>query len=299
MRSARRTKRPNGDGTVYRRGNGYEAAITVNGRRRTSRAPDRPAAEAALRRLRALRDTAQLPPDDRMTVAAFLEYWLSAVEPSLRHSTYARYEQYIRIHVVPFIGNQRLSRLRAVHLQDLYAKRQAAGLSAQSVLHLHRVVHKALHDAEGWEMVTRNVAHHVKPPKVPAHEFNTLTTAQVAQLIAHAEADPLGALFVLAVTTGMRQGELLGLRWGDLDLDQNSVARVQGAMQRAPQGRVRGEPKTPRSRRTVEIIEPARVSLVAYRRRQREARLALAGDWQEPDLVFTDGWEALESRSRP
>ena len=285
---ARRTKRTNGDGSTYPRGSGFEAAITVDGERRTARAKTRPEAEAALRRLRALRDTNQLPRREGMTTEAFLLYWLEQRRAELRYSTWRRYKELALGHAVPIVGLVPLVKLSALHLQDLYTRRLNAGLSAQSVLHLHRVLHAALNNALAWDLVDRNVARKVTPPRVRPKEIEVLAPAQVATLIAASKTHPFGALFVLVVTTGLRQSEALGLRWSDLDLRDAKQASVRGSMQRAEKGRVLGETKTEKSRRAVEVLDVARDLLLAQRRHQGALRLAAGGDWAEPDLVFTD-----------
>lgn len=147
-----------------------------------------------------------------------------------------------------------------LHLDDLYARCLRAGSAPRTVLHLHRVLHTALADAEAWDLVSANVARKATPPKVRQVPPEVLTLQQVQRLLTVAREDPFGALFVLAVTTGARQGELLGLRWQDIDLDAG-LASVRQTVQRAERGRALGDPKTEQSRRTVEIVAVARDAL--------------------------------------
>ncbi|MDP3712151.1 MAG: site-specific integrase [Mycobacteriales bacterium] len=285
---ARRSKNVNGDGSVYKRGDGYEAAITVDGKRRTQRAKTKTEAEAALRRLRALRDTGTLPRQADATTAEFLTFWLTQRKPFLRYSTWRRYSEYVNNHAIPVIGAVPLVRLGAIHLDSLYATCLTKGLAPRSVLHLHRVLHKALADAEAWDRVDRNVAGKAQPPHIRDTSPEVLAPGEVARLLDAARDHPFGPLFILAVTTGVRQGELLGLRWSDLDLDNGGVARVRQTVQREEKGRSVGAPKTEQSRRDVEVIAPAREALLVHRRRQATLRLAAGGEWSDPDLVFTD-----------
>jgi integrase len=280
-------KRVNGDGSVYRRGAGWEAAITVAGTRRTERAKTKAEAEAALRRLRAQRDTGTLPRRDDTTTGEFLTSWLALRKPFLRYSTWRRYSELVA-KALPVIGGLPLTTLRGVHLQNVYARTRSSGLSEQTVLSLHRVLHAALADAERWDYVVTSVARKVKAPVVRTVPPEVLSPEQVRLLLQQAPGHPLGALFTLAVTTGMRQGELLGLRWSDLDLEPGGQASVRQSMQRAEHGRVLGQPKTEKSRREVEILPVARKALLAHRRQQATLRLAAGGSWAEPDLVFTD-----------
>jgi len=281
-------KRVNGDGSVYRKGNGWEAQISVAGGYRTRRAATKAEGEAALRLLRAQRDIGTLPRQAGLTTAEFLTYWIDQRKPALRYSTWRRYKELALDKAVPVIGGLPLARLTAMHLDDLYSRSLKQGLSAQTVLSLHRVLHKALSDAEKWDLVDSNAARKASPPRVRQVPPEVLSPVQVARLLDSAREHPFGPLFILAVTTGVRQGELLGLRWRDLDLDDGGVARVRQSIQRAQRGRQVGDPKTEQSRRDVEIIAPARQALLGHRRRQAALRLAAGGEWADPDLVFTD-----------
>ena len=131
-------------------------------------------------------------------------------------------------HVVPALGNVRLSKLTPAHLQGFYRSKLDAGLSPRTVQYLHVVLHRALKQALRWGLVVRNVAEAVDPPRVPKKEVTPLSPEQArAFLEAASGGDRLEALYVLAVHTGMRQGELFNLRWDDVDLDAG-VLRVQG-----------------------------------------------------------------------
>ena len=139
---------------------------------------------------------------------------------------------------------------------------------------------------EHWGLVYRNVAKLVDPPRVPRHEIRPLTPEQARQLLDTADGDRLAGLYALALATGMPQGELLGLRWEDIDLDarrlyvRHALARVNGKL-------VLLEPKTERSRRTVVLPEVAVNALLAHRTRQRMERLVAGSRWQETGYVFT------------
>ena len=155
-----------------------------------------------------------LPIADRNTaLGVFLAGWLDTVHPTVRQGTWLRYEQFVRLHIQPTLARVPLSKLTPQHLQRLYAERLAAGLSPSSVVHLHRVVHIALKQAVRWDLAARNVAELVDPPRPVRVEMHTLDRDETRRLLAAAAGDRLEALYVIAVTTGMRQGELLALRW--------------------------------------------------------------------------------------
>ncbi|MGH8903791.1 MAG: tyrosine-type recombinase/integrase [Egibacteraceae bacterium] len=130
----------------------------------------------------------------------------------------------MRVHAVPAIGRVRLSKLAPQHLQRLYADRLTAGVSAQSVVHLHRTLHRALGQALKWGLVARNIATLVDPPRVARPEIEPLSAEEARRLLEAAKGDRLEALYVVALTTGLRRGELLGLRWSDVDLGERGAA---------------------------------------------------------------------------
>jgi site-specific recombinase XerD len=123
--------------------------------------------------------------DTCLTVAEYLQYWLSVTESTVRPTTYKRYEQYVRVHAIPVIGHLQLRELRPMHLQQLYAKRLQAGSSATTVHHLHACLHRALAMAERWEQVSRNVARLVSPPRVPRATIEPLTLDEVRRFLHH------------------------------------------------------------------------------------------------------------------
>ena len=220
----------------------------------------------------------------RQTVAQFLIHWLETSKPTIRHSTYARYEEYVRLHMVPGIGHVRLTRLSSQHVQELYSTKLAAGLSSTTVRHLHTVLHRALGQAIRWGLVSRNVTEVVDPPRSTISEHQALTSDQAKQLFEVARADSLEALYVLALMTGMRQGELLGLRWRDVDLLQNTL-QIRSQLQR---GGVLGETKTAKSRRQIELPVLVVDALRRHRLRQLKEQIEVGPAWAGLDLVFTN-----------
>jgi integrase len=214
--------------------------------------------------------------------------WLTAVRPSLRPSTWRRYEQYARLHAVPLLGAHPLADIGPVDLQLLYANRIAAGCSPTSVGHLHRFLHRVFDQAVRWDAAPRNPAKLAAPPRAVRHEFRALTAAQCRRLLAGVRGDRLEALYVVALATGMRQGELLALRWADVDLAAGRLA-VRGTLQRDQGGgwAVR-EPKTHRSRRQVALAPVAVAALRAHRDRQDAERRTVGSRWEDNDLVFAN-----------
>ncbi len=215
----------------------------------------------------------------------YLQEWLQTVEHSIRPSTWTRYEQLIRVHAIPAIGSLSLSRLEPRHLQKLYVDRLTNGSAPATVRQLHAVICRALGQAAKWDMVARNVASLVSPPRVQRHEITPLTAEQSRTMLDVAQGDRFEALYVLALNTGMRLGELLGLRWRDVDLD-TGILQVRHTMLRLKDGLKLREPKTPQSRRRISLPGNAVESLRRHRGRQAEDRLRLGRAWDDQDLVF-------------
>ena len=179
-----------------------------------------------------------------ITVGEFFEEWLAAVTFSLRPRTWHRYCEHVRLHIVPTLGAIRLASLDSRQIQLLYSEKIAQGLSPMSVLHIHRVLRRALGQAERWGLVATNAAQLADAPRPERVEMKTLSPEEARRFLRAASRDRLEALYVLAITTGMRQGELLGLRWHDVDLEQRSI-RVTGSLQYAPgEGLTVATPKT-------------------------------------------------------
>src|SRR5215204_3693867 len=161
-----------------------------------------------------------------------------------------------------------------------------AGLSSSTVQRLHAVIHRALKQALRWDLVPRNVLEAVDPPKAQRKEIRPLTPEQVRTLLRTAEEDRLGALYALAITTSLRQGELFGLRWEDVDLEAGRLS-VCHTLTTPKGGRRLGPPKRSKSRRSVKLTTCVVKALSDHRERQLEEREKLAELWQDYDFVFT------------
>jgi integrase len=233
---------------------------------------------------------------ERATVAAYLDRWVEATRTSVRPKTHKRYAELVRKHLKPGLGRHQLGKLKPDHVQAFYAAKLAATdpktkrlYSPRTVHHLHRVLHRALEMAIKWGYIPRNVCDAVDPPKVPKKEIIPPTPEEVGRLLDAAEAagDRYVGLWALAALTGARQGELLGLQWGDIDLDTGTlhIARsLEGAKGGKPEY---GEPKTPKSRRLVDLDSDAVATLRAHRDRQGWEKQKLGDAWAPYNLVFT------------
>jgi integrase len=224
----------------------------------------------------------------KQTLGGFLGDWLEAVKIRVRPTTHAMYESLLRLYAVPALGNAPLQRLTTAQLDGLYGGVLAKGLSPKSVRHLHATVRAALNDAVRWQLVPRNVALQATPPRPQPKEMHTWTVAELRAFLAQVEGDRLHAAYLLAATTGLRRGELLGLRWRDLDLGVGrlSITQTLVSVNYVPSF---SAPKTARGRRSV-ALDPTTVSVLrAHRVAVLEERLALGlGAPTEDGPVFTD-----------
>ena len=222
-----------------------------------------------------------------MTVKEYLVRWLSdSVRDTVRQRTYERYESLVRLHLIPSLGRVKLKALTPAHVRGLYREKLDSGLAPRSVLHIHRTLSKALKQAANDGLIPRNAAGPVKPPRPRREEIRPLDPEQVRALFdAAAEAgDRLEALYVMAVTTGMRRGELLGLKWTDVGLDAGML-QVRRTLSEPKGGYIFEAPKSGKGR-NVRLTQKATSALREHRKRQLEERMQKAGLWSDHGLVF-------------
>ncbi|MBI4507212.1 MAG: site-specific integrase [Chloroflexi bacterium] len=236
--------------------------------------------------------------DERQTVARFIDRWLEdTARHTLRPSSYDGYANLIRRHITPAIGRIPLAKLTPQHLSALYGTLLDKDLAPRTVQYAHAVIHRALKQAVRWNLVARNVADAVDPPRPNRKEITPLSPEQSRQLLEAARDDRLHALYMLALTTGLRSGELLGLKWRDVDL-QNATLHVRRTLGRTSAGLGFGEPKTAKGRRAVALPTLAIAALREHRQRQLEERLQSGPLWQDDDLAFYNrGGRPLERQN--
>jgi integrase len=242
-------------------------------------------AEAELRKLLVAKDEGTLVDPSRQTVGEYMSAWLnSALDRSPK--TLERYQELAARQVLPHLGSMPLQKLKPEHLSTWHAKLIDGGLSAQTVVHAHRVLSLCLKRAVESGTLTRNVAAVRKPPKVEAHEVEILTPDQVTAVLAALSDHWLHPIASLALATGMRRGELLALQWSEVDLDR-AVLRVERSVEETKAGLRTKPPKTKRGRRNIGLSADTVAMLREHRRSQRETRLAI-GQGGQPVLVFSN-----------
>ncbi len=238
----------------------------------------------------------------KTTLGLYLEQWLqdyAATNTAPR--TYERYAEIVRLHLIPNLGRITLTQLKPEHLQSYYARALASGrikseggLSAQTVKHHHRVLSEALRHALKWGLLARNVADVVDPPRPEKKEMATVYTEDIGRLLEEANkmeessSIPYYTIVYMALHTGMRRGEILALRWCDVDLDLMTIY-VNRSLQILIGGtKIIREPKTQKARRLINMTPSLALQLKDYQTAQSTLRLLANTPVKQDDLIFAD-----------
>jgi integrase len=226
------------------------------------------------------------------TVQEYLNKWLeTAAKPRLRENTYKEYEGLIERYVKPTLGAMRLSDLRPLDVQKFYASLTEKQLSPRTVRFTHSVLTSAFKQAVRWRILAHNPCNSVELPRKAATEMQALTPVEAAKFLKEAGSDRWSALFALALATGLRPSEYLGLKWADIDLEQG-VINVQRSLHWRSYKTgdwYFGEPKTPRSSRRIPLPVSVLRELINHKRHQGEERLKAGAEYKNLDLVFATG----------
>ncbi len=286
-------KRGNGEGSIYQRKDGrWTAEISLEGgKSKFLYGKTRKEVQEKLKTALYEQQKGILVTGPQQQVGHFLTHWLEDVhKQSIRSRTYERYEEIVRLHLLPGIGHHQLQKLSPQHLQMFYKKKLDEGLSATTVISFHNVLHKALETAVRWNLIARNTCDLVSPPRRKHFKIQPLSIEQIHQLLAATRGHRQEALIILALTTGMRRGELLALKWQDLDLEKR-ILQVRRILTRIPsklpgKGFEETEPKTDRGRRSIVLPLFTVEVLKQHRLRQLEEILKAGPAWYDLDYVF-------------
>jgi integrase len=221
-----------------------------------------------------------------ITVGEYLTRWLKdSVRGTVRVSTYEVHRHMIQPHIVPALGRLKLKDLNPAHVRALYREKLDSGLSSATVRKMHSILRKALKQAVLDGLIPRNVCDAVTAPRQTKKEMQPLTPAQAKRLFENVREDRLRALYVLAITAGLREGELLGLRWEDVNLERG-LLQVRQQLTRTRDGLSFTAPKRGKAR-VVRLTDMAIAALKAHREAQNEERARAGSLWEETSLVFT------------
>ncbi len=228
----------------------------------------------------------------KMTTGAYLAYWLDAHGHNLRPATLQQYRSLVNAHLIPALGAVALMKLSPAHLTALYAEKRKSGrrdgrggLSPRTVRHLHAVIREALDFAVRHQLVVRNVAEVIDAPRFDRKEMETWSPDEIQRFLTTTADHAYSPIWLLYITTGLRRGEGLGLRWRDVDLTTGRLNVAQSVVDVGGHACIQ-EPKTAAARRIVKLSPICLTALREHRTRQLARRLA-ASAWEEHDLIFT------------
>ncbi len=290
------SRRGRHEGSIYRRASdgrwvGSVHVGYVDGKRKRKTVYGRTRAEVGRKLAAVQRDaaTGALVDDERQTVGDYLNWWLTDVVPgTVKARTLAGYAQMVRLYLRPALGRRKLAKLRPVDVQTMLSDMEKRGLSVATRRQARTVLRRALTHAEQFELVSRNAAAQTDAPRGAVHRTDDVLTLDEARaLIAASEGHHLETAVRLVLSLGLRRGEVLALRWGNVDLDSGRLT-VAATLQRiSGQGLVETSPKSARSRRTLVLPPSCIESLHRQRVRQAELQLAAGAAWEGGGHVFT------------
>lgn len=298
-------RRMNGEGSLYQRksdgrwfGSVIEPDDLGNLKRKTVSAKTKDGARLKLKRLmeeRELLEAEGLPPmDTTVTVSQLLDRWHQVIVNTRRETTASNYRFMIDGHIVPFVlpggrtlGSRKVAALTFGDVDTLLDAKREAGLSASTRRLIRSVLVQATNQAMKWRIVSRNEAAMSTPVAVHRSEGRSLSPVQAKRLMETLETAPMGALFAVMLTTGMRRGEAIGLRWENVNL-KKGVISIRQQVQRINGELKATEVKTDRSRRSINLAKPTVMALKRHQTAQKTERMASPA-WTETGYVFTTG----------
>lgn len=277
-------KKANGEGSIAQLPSGrWRVRVMVAGVRYSANTDTRKEAQQKYREFLGHTDRGLVPPTQKVTLQGHIERWLAdEVRHTRKPRTFESYRDCSRLYLIPTLGAIKLAQLQPTHVQRLCGALLDEGLSPKTVRIAHGVLHCALEQAVSWDLIPRNVASLVKAPRVKRKEIEALDEVQAKHLLISARGTRWAALIAVALATGMRQGELLGLKWPDLDLE-HGVVRVQRQLGRDG---LLAELKNDHHRRSIDIPPHTIAALREHRREQTEERLLLGEQYTYQELVF-------------
>ena len=273
-------------GSIVKRGQRFRALISINGNRKSKSFDTKRDAQVWISEMSFKRDRGLVVPTSRVTVNSFLVDWLEKHTTQLKEASARRYNQVARDYVFPYVGRKQLSDFTVIHVEELYQQLLERGVSERNVRYVHSLLNRSLKDAVKRGYVGFNAASGARQPKNTPKEMMILDETQVIQFLSTIKSHRHQALFHVAIKTGMRQGEIFGLMWIDIDW-QNGFLRVQRQAQRVKGvGKVFFPPKTKAGRRTIPLGDELIQLLQEHQEKQEALKAKIGCNWQEKNLVF-------------
>ena len=281
-------RRGNNEGSLYRRKDGlWCAQISLGGRRLTKYAKTQKECRDWIKETISKIDGGLTFEATQLTLERFFELWLNGKELSRRPGTVDNYRKIANTYILPRLGNMRLQEILPAHIKQLYLLLKQEGKGARSIQATHVVLHCALKQAVREGLLGRNPLDAVDRPRVEQAEPQILTEEQARQLLAVASGSLFETVFYLALITGMRKGELLGLKWSDLDSAKGSIQVQRQLQYLKPDGYILVPPKTKAGKRPIKLGQGMLAQLEKHRAHQELLKAAAGDKWQENGLIFT------------
>lgn len=227
------------------------------------------------------------------TLGQFLEEWLkSAAKQTMRATTYDGYTRSIHHRIIPELGHIKLTDLKPIHVQKFYSKLVDEGMSAEYIRFLHSILRSALNTAVKWQLIQKSIMTSVEVPRLSRKEKQTWTLEQAQQFLEYAKQKGTRRyiVYLLAIYTGMRRGEIFGLRWKDIDFENGKISINQTLSWVSGQGHVFQEAKTKRSHRSISISDFVLEELKRHRLEQRKEKLRMGELYNDQDLVAASAY---------
>lgn len=293
------SRRGNSEGSIYQRKDGRWVATLHVGycdgkrQRKSIYGQTRDEVQKELNRLLRAQQVGLPVESGRLTVADWLSKWLETQKPPTKQpKTYTQYEYHVRTQLIPAFGSRPIVKLQPQDVREFMQRKAEAGFSPKSIRHFRATLRAALNVAMQDGVVARNVASLAKPPRLEKRLPQVFTREQATTFLGIAKGHRLEAVFTVALSLGLREGEILGLRWKDIDLDAGTL-QVTYSLQRVKrpgQGKSKLEllsPKTDKSQRLLVLPQVTVAALHAHRARQQDERAVCGSRWVETGMVFT------------
>ena len=304
------SRRGNNEGTIYRRKDGRWVSTIhigyIDGKRQRKSIYGETRDEVQKELTRALRaQQLGMPAESNsLTVGEWLKQWLITQQPPAKQpKTYAAYEYHTRMYLIPAFGKRPLVKLQPQEVREFMQRTAEQGLSAKTIRHFRGTLRAAINVAVQDGLVARNAAALAKPPRLEKPMLTVFTREEALRFLELVRGHRLEAVFTVALSLGLREGEILGLRWQDVDLKAGTL-QVSYSLQRVKRpGAEKGKlellvPKTDRSRRIISLPQVTISALYAHLTRQEKEREVCGPRWQETGMVFTTGiGTMLENRN--
>ena len=272
----------------------------INGKRKqksyTTYGTKKDAEKFLTEKLREL-DTGILIDTKKMKYSSYLDYWIKETFNNLEITTKEGYIQKIEKHIKPNLGNLYLEDIKPLHLQNLYNKLLSSGrlngkggLSNRTVISIHRIIHSSLEQAVKWQLLIRNVAYSVEPPKAKKYKANYLTDEQTEKLLYVAQSTDIYIPIAIAIYTGARRGEILGLNWNNVNLEKGYIKIIDNLCS-TNNGLIIKQPKTSSGIRTIAISKTLIKILKIHRKKQLENKMLYGKEYKDNNMVccYKDG----------